>query len=155
VIYCQHWQLLGSLLHLVVTTWLAYITPLLILGGVVSYFPGYPKAAYTATYIVLALGISFLGGTILGRTRVWRGRVALLAGLVWLLAAIVTVPRLLEGSPDAVPSIDLVATMVLDLAPLLLAVGLTAGLYVGARIMRPYDRGAEPPNKSLEQTHEG
>jgi hypothetical protein len=148
-------RLLASLLHLVITAWVAYIAPVLLLGGVVGYFPGYPEVARTATYVVLALGAAFLGGTILGRKHVWRGRVVLLAVIVWVLAAVVTVLTLLKGRSETMTSVDLVAPVALDLAPFLLAVGLTAGLYVGVRFMRPYDRGAEPPNKSLERTREG
>jgi hypothetical protein len=147
-------RLLASVLHLVVTVWAAYTAPALLLVGVIGYFPDYPELARTSTYVVLALGVAFLGGSTLARTRMWRGRVVLLAVIVWLLAAAVTVPTLLEGSSVTMTSIDLVAPVALDLAPLLLAVGLTAGLYVGARFMRSYDHDSEVPDKSLERTHD-
>jgi hypothetical protein len=147
-------RLLAGLLHLVITAWVAYIAPVFLLGGVVGFFPGYPEAARTATYVVLAVGAAFLCGTIFGRARLWRGRVLLLAVVAWLLAAAVTVPALLRGSSEAMTSIDLVAPVALDLAPLLLAFGLTVGLCVGARFMRPYNLVSEPPDKSLERTRE-
>jgi hypothetical protein len=145
-------RFLSSTLHLVVTVWVAYIVPVILLGGLIGYFPGFPEAAHTPTYIALAIGAAFFGGTILGRTRAWRGRAILLSGIAWLLAAAVSVPSLFKGSGEAVTSDGLVAPVALDLAPLLLSLGLSVGLNIGARFMRPFDREAEPPRKSKTGT---
>jgi hypothetical protein len=145
---------LASLLHLIVTVWAAYIAPALLLGGIAGYFPGYPDAAYTATYVAMALGTGFLGGTILGRTQAWRGRVAILAGLAWVLALIVSVPILIEGHLETKASDDFVPPIVLDFAPVFLAFGLTLGLFVGARFMRQYGHTSTPPDNSQERTRE-
>jgi hypothetical protein len=141
---------LTSLLHLIFTAWAAYIAPVLLLGGLAGYFPGYSGAAYTATYVVIALGAAFLGGTILGRTHAWRNRVVQLAGVVWVVALIVSVPKLIEGRAEIISSDGFVAPFVLDLASVLLAVGLTLGLFVGARFMRRYRHTSTPPDNSLE-----
>lgn len=147
--------MLASLFHLVVTAWVAYIAPVLILSGLAGYSGGYSVGARTITYVVLVLGAALLGGTILGRKSVWRGRLLLLASGAWLLAGAVAIPTLVKGSSRALATNDIVAPMAVDWAPIAWAFGLTVGLYVGARFMRPYDQLPEAPNKSLEQEHEG
>lgn len=145
-------RLLAGILHLIVTTGLAYSVPVLVLGGLAGYFPGFPKGAYAATYVVATLAATFLAGTILGRTRTWRGRVGMLSSLAWVLALAASVTALVKGHAQTITADDVFAPIVTDLAPVFLAVGLTAGLFVGSRHMRPYDQAATPPGDSRNQT---
>jgi hypothetical protein len=145
---------LASLIHLIVTAWAAYIAPTLLLVALTGFFPRYPEAAYTATYVAMALAAAFVGGTILGRTPAWRGRVALLTGLLWLLALAVSVPTLVGGRFETAAPDDLVAPVVLALAPVFLALGMTLGLFVGVRFLRQYDHTSNAPKPSLGRTRE-
>jgi hypothetical protein len=145
---------LGILLHLIVTAWAAYIAPIILLVGVAGYFPGYPHAAYTATYVAMVLAGAFLGGTILGRAQAWRGRVILLSCLSWVLALIDVVPTMIGSHLETPGPDDLVAPIVFDLGVVLWAFGLTVGLFVGARFMRQYGHTLMPPDTSLERTRE-
>ncbi len=137
-------QQLGSLLHLLVTVWVSYIAPWLLLGAIAGYVPNYPRGAYTTTYVVLALGVSFMGGTILARTRAWRSRVVLLTVLLWALAIGVFASTELVGGAGETLAEGFVADFAVGAGPLLLALGLTFGLQLGARFMRAFNSPTEP-----------
>ena len=143
---------LTGIVHLLITTSVAYhLAPILVLGGLAGYFPGFSRDAYTATYVVIAVAAAFLAGTILGRTRMWRRRIAMLSGLFWVLALAVSVPAIVKGRLD-LGADELIAPIVLDLATVFLAIGMTAGLFVGARYMRPYEPESTPAGNSQART---
>src|SRR5688500_8115996 len=137
-------QQLGSLLHLLVTVWVAYIAPWLFLGALAGYVPNYPTAAYTTTYVVLALVVAFLGGAILGRARAWRSRVAILTVLLWALAIAVFAGTEMEGGAGGTLAEGFVADFAVEAGPLLLALGITFGLQIGYRFMSAFSSAAEP-----------
>jgi hypothetical protein len=133
----------------------SYNAPILVLGGIAGYFPGLPTSAFDLAYVVIALGLGLLGGTILGRSHPWRKHAIALTAVLWAVAAYFSVPMMLELKGDVENADDPFSSLLIALAPGIAAAGLTIGIAIGVRFMRAYSQGAEPPNTSLERTRGG
>jgi hypothetical protein len=128
-----------SIIHLLVTVSFSYALPWVFLVVVIACFPNYPESAHTPTLVVLGLGIAFLGGTILGRTREWRGRTLWVTALVWLNAVVPVAQSFVADTSARTIAARIADAVLLEVDFVVLALGITVGLQIGARYMRPYE----------------
>ena len=127
-----------NILTLFVTVSVSFTIPWALMGGIVGYFPAFPESWDTPTLVLLALAVAFMGGTILGRMQAWRGQILWIAALLWINAVVQVVAALELGSAPVTK--NRIATAILIHADVvLLAVGMTIGLQIGARFMRPFE----------------
>jgi hypothetical protein len=135
-----------SIIHLVVTVGVSYSLPWMFLAALVGYFPKYPESADTPTLVVLGLGFAFLGGTILGRTREWRGHIVWIVALLWANAVVQVAQAFVAGTSARRMAAGIADAVLVEADVVLLALGMSIGLQVGARFMRPFEPARKEQN---------
>lgn len=144
---------LGNLLFLLVTVVVSYRVPELFFLAFVAYFPGFPEELHMPGFVAFALGIAFLGGTIVARAVAWRHRVVVLALLLWLGTTLAVARSAAAfGSQASFPDAFFDA-LTEDAGLLLLATGMSMGLFVGVRYMKPVEPTEKVSDKSGRRTH--
>ena len=138
---------LAKVLQLFLTIAVSYSLPWALVGGVIELYPAFPESWVALTMVVLSLAAAFVGGAMLGRSQTWRGQVLWIIALLWFLAVAHVVGALAEGS-GPVTTARVVDAALVRAEILLLAVGMTFGLQIGARFMRPFESSVQKTSES-------